>query len=107
MNQRPISLTLRLTLLFGAASAVVLLTFGWIIERSLEHHFSSGDINELKVIARSLEQSLTTLHSEAELARTKQRLDGQSSLRQSRTRFFNGTPAQRRTTISHTGAAVE
>ncbi len=75
MSQRPISLTLRLTLLFGAASAVVLLTFGWIIERSLEHHFSAGDINELKVIARSLEQSLTTLHSEAELARTKQRLD--------------------------------
>ncbi len=75
MNQRPISLTLRLTLLFGAVSAVVLLTFGWIIERSLEHHFSSEDISELKIIARSLEQSLATLHSAAELERTKQRLD--------------------------------
>lgn len=73
--KRPVSLTLRLTLLFGVASAVVLLTFGWIIERSLEHHFGTEDLNELNVITQSVEQTLTTLRSDADLDRIKQRLD--------------------------------
>ena len=73
--KRPASLTLRLTLLFSAVATVVLLAFGWIIERSIENHFDSEDTKELKVIAQAVEQSISTLQSNDDLARVKQRLD--------------------------------
>jgi len=72
---RPTSLTLRLTLLFIAVATVVFLGFGWIIERSLETHFGTEDIKELKVIAQAVNQSLSTLRSNHDLTRIKQRLD--------------------------------
>ena len=58
--RRPISLTLRLTLLFSAAATVVLLTFGWIVGRSMEHHFGLEDARELRDIATSVAQALAT-----------------------------------------------
>ena len=73
--RRPISLTLRLTLLFSAVATVVLLAFGWIIERSIEEHFAMQDIQELKVIAQRVEQSLDTLQTRHDLERIKQRFD--------------------------------
>ncbi len=73
--RQPTSLTLRLTLLFSAVATVVLLTFGWIIERSIEEHFEMQDINELKVIAQTVEQSLSTLRTHHDLSQIKQRLD--------------------------------
>jgi len=73
--RRPPSLTLRLTLLFSAVATVVLLAFGWIIERSIEEHFAQEDIKELKVIAQAVEWSLSTLQPSHDLTRTKQRFD--------------------------------
>ncbi|MBL1261172.1 MAG: heavy metal sensor histidine kinase [Thiotrichaceae bacterium] len=79
---RPTSLTLRLTLLFSAVAAVVFLAFGWIIERSIEEHFATQDSQELKVVAKAVEQSLLMLQSDHEFApasnefaRAKQRFD--------------------------------
>jgi len=71
----PTSLTLRLTLLFSTVATVVLLAFGWIIERSIEEHFAMQDIKELKVIAQAVEQSLSTLQPKHDLKRVKQRFD--------------------------------
>ncbi|HHL45755.1 MAG TPA: heavy metal sensor histidine kinase, partial [Gammaproteobacteria bacterium] len=73
--RRPISLTLRLTFLFSAIATVVLLTFGWIIERSLDRHFESEDIKELSMISQVVEQSLTTLEAKHDFAQLKQRFD--------------------------------
>ncbi|PCH64490.1 MAG: two-component sensor histidine kinase [Gammaproteobacteria bacterium] len=73
--KRPASLTLRLTLLFSTVATVVLLAFGWIIERSLDNHFDSEDIKELNIIAQAVAQSISGLQSDDELARIKQRFD--------------------------------
>ena len=73
--KRPPSLTLRLTLLFSAVATVVFLVFGWVIERSLEEHFEQQDTQELNIVAQAVEESLTTLQPEHDLARIKQRFD--------------------------------
>ncbi len=73
--RHPISLTLRLTLLFAAASIIVLLTFGWIIGRSIEQHFVAEDLNELDVITASVQQTLTTLKSGLQPEDIQQRFD--------------------------------
>jgi len=57
--RRPTSLTLRLTLLFGIAAAVVFAGFGWIIEHSIEDHFRTEDVAELEAIARTAAQTLS------------------------------------------------
>ena len=72
---RPTSLTLRLTLLFGAVATVVLLAFGWIIERSIEEHFAVADFKELKEIGQAVEQSLSPLQAKPDLSHLKQRFD--------------------------------
>ncbi len=73
--KNPISLTLRLTLLFSAVATVVFLAFGWIIERSLNEHFALQDTQELKIIAQVVEKSLSTLQPHDDLTRIKQRFD--------------------------------
>ena len=73
--RHPTSLTLRLTLLFSAVATVVLLAFGWIIERSIEEHFAAEDVKELKVIAQAVERSLSTLQPNHDLTRIQQRFD--------------------------------
>ncbi|ALP52270.1 hypothetical protein Tel_03430 [Candidatus Tenderia electrophaga] len=73
--KRPLSLTTRLTLLFGGAATVVFLIFGWVVERALEAHFHAGDMKELEVVARAVEQSLAGLGSDDDLPRIEQRLD--------------------------------
>jgi len=72
---RPTSLTLRLTLLFSAVATVVLLSFGWIIERSIEEHFALQDIKELKVVAQAVKQSLATLQSSPDLTQANDELE--------------------------------
>lgn len=42
-----LSLTMRLTLLFAACSGLVLLTLGWLIGDSIEHHFEQQDRDAL------------------------------------------------------------
>lgn len=61
--RRPSSLTLRLTVLFGIAAAIVFSGFGWLIERSIDRHFSMEDAAELDVIARTVSQTLTARSS--------------------------------------------
>ena len=63
--RRPISLALRLTVSIALIITLVFLALGWLIERSLEHHFAMQDAEELEVVARSIQQVLTTLPHEA------------------------------------------
>ncbi len=73
--KRPISLTLRLTLWFSTVAMFVLLAFGWIVERSIESHFDSGDINELKMITQAVEKALLELKSNDDIVRIEQRFN--------------------------------
>jgi len=73
--KRPVSLTLRLTLLFTVAAMIGFLGFGWIIERSLENLFASEDIDELKVVAQAVEGSIFMLQDGSDPAFLKQRFD--------------------------------
>lgn len=73
--QRPLSLSLRLTLLFGIAAAGIFIIFGSIISHSTEIHFEAGDTNELKIIADTVEKALADAETEEDLARLKVRFD--------------------------------
>jgi two-component system heavy metal sensor histidine kinase CusS len=65
--RRPPSLALRLTLLFGIAGAVIFPCFGWVINGSMEKHFESEDIAEIRVIDHAVEEGLSGVHAPAEL----------------------------------------
>ncbi len=56
--RRPLSLTLRMTLLFGIATVIVFSGFGWLIEQSINRHFRNEDTSELRVIANSVAKIL-------------------------------------------------
>ncbi|NOX93209.1 MAG: heavy metal sensor histidine kinase, partial [Gammaproteobacteria bacterium] len=56
--RKPPSLTLRLTLLFAVAAAIVFTGFGWVIERSIERHFVIQDVAELESVAHAVSQTL-------------------------------------------------
>lgn len=73
--RRPLSLTLRLTLFFGIAAAIVFSGFGWIIERSIEEHFQAEDTAELKIITQAVQQALSTLRATDEIAPLERRFD--------------------------------
>ncbi len=59
MARRPASLALRLTVSIGAVITVVLLAFGWMVERSINSHFIQQDVDELNAVVQSLTQSLS------------------------------------------------
>lgn len=59
MAHRPASLALRLTVSIGAVITVVLLTFGWVIERSINTHFVQQDVDELNAVVQAVAQSLS------------------------------------------------
>ncbi|NQY26293.1 MAG: heavy metal sensor histidine kinase [Piscirickettsiaceae bacterium] len=73
--KQPSSLTLRLTLLFSTVATLVLLSFGWLIERSIESHFELGDIKELKLITQALKAPLQTMRLEQNSSQIQQRFD--------------------------------
>lgn len=56
--RRPASLTLRVTVFIGIATTLIFLVFGWIIERSIEHHFAEQDADELQVVVEAIRRSL-------------------------------------------------
>lgn len=58
MARRPVSLALRLTVSIGAVIIVVLLSFGWAVEQSINTHFVQQDIDELNAVVQSLDRSL-------------------------------------------------
>jgi cyanate permease len=59
--RRPLSLALRLTLLFSSTAAIILCVFGWLINQSTEQHFESGDAAELTVIAQAVQAALSSV----------------------------------------------
>lgn len=75
LTRRPLSLALRLTLLFGIAAAIVFPVFGWVINRSMESHFAAGDAAELQLIARAVQEALPRELAPGELAYLRQRFD--------------------------------
>ncbi len=56
--RRPVSLTLRLTLLFGIVAGIVFSGFGWLIEDSIKRHFAEQDTSELESIVMATEAVL-------------------------------------------------
>lgn len=74
MNRRPFSLTQRLTVSIGAVMTVVLLTFGWIIEKSINDHFAQQDVDELNAIVISLRASLNQQQVQEDDRALKRRL---------------------------------
>lgn len=73
--QRPLSLALRLTLLFGMTAAIVFSGFGWIIGRSMEKHFEAEDTRELQIIAQTVQKVLFTVQSETDLGLRARRFE--------------------------------
>ena len=71
MTRRPASLALRLTVSIGMVITIVLLTFGWIVERSINTHFAQQDVDELNAVVQSVTQSL----SEQQLGETNEVLN--------------------------------
>ncbi len=61
MKRRPASLAVRLTVSIGAVITVVLLAFGWIVERSINNHFVQQDVDELNAVVQALKHTLATL----------------------------------------------
>jgi len=57
-RRRPVSLALRLTLLFGGLTAVVFAGFGWLVEDSIQRHFASEDVSELRSILEAVDRVL-------------------------------------------------
>ena len=58
-QHRPASLALRLTVSIGIAITLVFLALGWVIQNSIEQHFIQQDVEELEVVAHSVEEALT------------------------------------------------
>jgi len=61
MKLRPASLALRLTVSIGAVITIVLLSFGWTIERSINNHFIQQDVDELNAVLQALKHVMATL----------------------------------------------
>lgn len=74
MKRRPASLAVRLTVSIGAVITVVLLTFGWIVERSINNHFIQQDVDELNAVVQALKHTLATLPPDIAPAELNQRL---------------------------------
>ncbi|MCC2597817.1 heavy metal sensor histidine kinase [Allopusillimonas soli] len=73
MKRRPASLAVRLTVSIGAVITVVLLTFGWIVERSINNHFIQQDVDELNAVVQALKHTLATLPPDIASAELNQR----------------------------------
>jgi two-component system heavy metal sensor histidine kinase CusS len=73
---RPISLALRLTVSIGLTITLAFLTLGWVIERSIDHHFAMQDAEELEVVAHSVEQVLSAIPADAPASEASRRLAG-------------------------------
>jgi two-component system heavy metal sensor histidine kinase CusS len=70
-----LSLTLRLTLLFGALFAAVLLGLGGYISATVERHFEEGDLVELHGKLELARSVLAQVRAEDEFANVAQQLD--------------------------------
>lgn len=75
MTRRPLSLVVRLTLSIGFVIAAVLLSFGWIMERSINQHFIQQDVDELNSMVRAIEQLLATTPADGQEHSLSQRFE--------------------------------
>lgn len=75
MRRLPLSLALRLTLLFGSVSAVVFFIFGWLILHSIERHFIEEDMSELNIIMAAIQNYLSEARSPQELVLAEDRFN--------------------------------
>ena len=73
--RRPLSLTMRLTLLFSSTAAIILCVFGWLINHSTEQHFEAGDVAELTVVAQAVQAALSSSHSANDLTSLERRFE--------------------------------
>ena len=64
---RRLSITLRLTLLFGATSVIVLLALGYLITQTVEHHFEEEDLDTLVGKVELAQHALSGVTSNADL----------------------------------------
>ena len=74
MKRRPLSLVVRLTVSIGAVITVVLPTFGWMMERSINNHFVQQDVDELKSVVQALTQLLASTPTDIPTGELHQRL---------------------------------
>src|SRR5690625_7508403 len=75
MTRRPLSLVVRLTVSIGAVITAVLLTFGWMMERSINNHFVQQDLDELNSVVQSLTHLLTNASANLSADELHHRLD--------------------------------
>lgn len=61
MKKRSVSLAVRLTVSIGTIITVLLLSFGWIIERSINEHFIQQDVDELNAVVQALEHTIALM----------------------------------------------
>ncbi|MDO5667046.1 MAG: heavy metal sensor histidine kinase [Alcaligenaceae bacterium] len=61
MKTQAISLAVRLTAMIGMAIIVILLSFGWLVERSINQHFIEQDVGELNAVLQSIKHALITM----------------------------------------------
>lgn len=73
--RRPLSLALRLTLLFGISAAIVFSVFGWIISQSSERHFAAEDTSELEIIAHAVQDVLSRIRTVDDVAHLQERFN--------------------------------
>ncbi len=73
--RRPLSLAVRLTLLFGIAAAIVFPAFGLVIIQSTENHFEAQDLDELRIISNTVQAVLTAGGEGAQLSDLDQRFN--------------------------------
>lgn len=76
VQRRPASLALRLTVSIGIAITLVFWALGWIIQNSIEQHFMQQDVEELEVVAHSVERVLTSMPDAAPEQDIARRLAG-------------------------------
>jgi hypothetical protein len=74
MKRRPLSLVVRLTVSIGAVITAVLLTFGWMMERSINNHFVQQDVDELNSVVQALQYLLATVPADIPADELHQRL---------------------------------
>lgn len=74
MKRRPLSLVVRLTVSIGAVIIAVLLTFGWMMERSINNHFVQQDVDELNSVVQALQYLLATVPADIPADELHQRL---------------------------------
>ena len=76
MTFRSISLALRLTLSIGAVITLVLLGFGYAVERSIDRHFVQQDVDELNAVVDAVTQALAETQPDPAEQYLAQRLAG-------------------------------